>query len=127
MSTLDNSIQPDLLFNLLSDQTRLRCLSLIAQENEMCVCELTYALQLVQPKISRHLALLRNNNLLLDRRSGIWIYYRLHPELPGWSQQIITTAIKAIQKITPYLNDSNRLRIMPNRPNNNCCSEPCNT
>lgn len=51
-------IEPETFFNLLSDSTRLRCLSLLAQEGELCVCELTYTLKMVQPKISRHLALL---------------------------------------------------------------------
>ncbi len=50
------SIDTKSLFQLLSDPTRLRCLLLMQVEGELCVCELTHALDLSQPKISRHLA-----------------------------------------------------------------------
>ena len=52
-------ITPNSLFGIFSDSTRLRALMLIQSEGEACVCELTFALQESQPKISRHLALMR--------------------------------------------------------------------
>jgi len=64
---------PEEFFNLLSDGTRLRCLSLIYQKNELCVCELTYALNTIQPKISRHLAILKKASIVVDRREGLWV------------------------------------------------------
>jgi len=48
-------MKPENLFNLLSDSTRLRCLMLIQAEGGACVCEMTFALEDSQPKISRHL------------------------------------------------------------------------
>ncbi len=48
-----------IFFKALADETRLRSLLLILQQGELCVCELTEALALSQPKISRHLAQLR--------------------------------------------------------------------
>ena len=53
-------ITPTELFTLLSDQTRLRCILLLIKEKEVCVCEFTHILNSIQPKISRHLAYLRN-------------------------------------------------------------------
>ncbi|WP_339487768.1 metalloregulator ArsR/SmtB family transcription factor [Pseudomonas sp. EL_65y_Pfl2_R95] len=76
--------KPTEVFRCLADDTRARITLLIASEGELCVCELTAALEQSQPKISRHLALLRTCGLLMDRRQGQWVYYRLHPELPGW-------------------------------------------
>ncbi len=73
----------------LADRTRLRILMLLADGSELCVCELTQSLELVQPKISRHLAILRASGLLRDRRAGLWVYYRLHPELPDWAREVI--------------------------------------
>lgn len=73
----------------LSDQTRLRILLLLAGGNERCVCELTQVLELAQPKISRHLAVLRESGLLQDRKAGLWVYYRLHPDLPPWAVQVL--------------------------------------
>jgi ArsR family transcriptional regulator len=54
----------------IADPTRARIALLVTREKELCVCELTCALDEIQPKISRHLALLRESGLLADRRSG---------------------------------------------------------
>ena len=64
-------------------------LLLIHEEQELCVCELTQALDESQPKISRHLANLRRERLLVDRRQGQWVFYRLNPELPAWVGEVI--------------------------------------
>ncbi|MBU2113853.1 MAG: metalloregulator ArsR/SmtB family transcription factor [Gammaproteobacteria bacterium] len=80
---------PLTLFKLLADETRLLSVLLIAEQGELCVCELTCALQQIQPKISRHLAMLRKAQLLLDRRQGQWVYYRLNPLLPDWALSVI--------------------------------------
>ncbi len=78
-------MQPVEFFKLLADETRLSSLLLIVTEGELCVCELTSALGETQPKISRHLAMLRSAKVLLDRRQGQWVFYRLNPELPKWA------------------------------------------
>ena len=82
-------INPVDFFKSLSDETRLRCLMLIEQEGELCVCELTEALQEIQPKISRHLAQLRKSGLLVDRRQGQWIFYRINTDIPQWCKLVL--------------------------------------
>ena len=74
---------------VLADQTRLRLLLLLANGRELCVCELTQALDLAQPKISRHLAILREASVLQDRKAGLWVYYCLHSELPTWALEVL--------------------------------------
>lgn len=64
------------LFRALSDETRLRIMVLLSK-NELCVCQLEWALQLSQAKVSRHLAVLKNAGLIQDRREGLWIFYSL--------------------------------------------------
>ncbi|MCU1715736.1 metalloregulator ArsR/SmtB family transcription factor [Pseudomonas sp. 5P_3.1_Bac2] len=86
---------PTALFKCLADETRLRIALLIAAEGELCVCELMAALDDSQPKISRHLAQLRACGLLLDRRQGQWVYYRLHPQLAAWVQGILQITLEA--------------------------------
>ncbi|MDT3249829.1 metalloregulator ArsR/SmtB family transcription factor [Serratia sp. root2] len=86
------SLTPLKLFKNLSDDTRLNLVLLLRQAGELCVCELSSALGESQPKISRHLAMLRESGLLLDRREGKWIYYRLSPHMPAWAAAIIEQA-----------------------------------
>jgi len=59
---------------IISDETRLRILVLLS-ERELCVCEMCAVLGESQPKISRHLAKLRDMNLVEDKREGQWIRY----------------------------------------------------
>ena len=69
-------------------------MTLVAENKELCVCDLTEKLQLSQPKISRHLALLRSSGLLQDRRQSQWVYYSINPQLPAWCFEILVTLQK---------------------------------
>lgn len=64
------------LFKGLSDQNRLRILNLLIH-GELCVCDIQYVLESSQPNVSRHLTYLKNSGLVLDRREGARMYYRL--------------------------------------------------
>ena len=108
------------LFKALSDPTRLRCLSLLVSEDELCVCELTYALALPQPRVSHHLAALRRTALVTDRKVGLWIYYRLNPDLPPWIVEVIRTIAQGISAQEPYASDLLLLYEMPDRPGRAC-------
>lgn len=116
------SITPDTLFQMLSDATRLRLLMLLAAEQELCVCELTHALNLSQPKISRHLAHLRESGLLLTRREGQWMYYRIDPALSDWARSILHHTLLGNAGKPPYRADRAALKDMPNRPGAACCA-----
>ena len=82
-------MDPINFFKCLSDETRLNIVTLVAENKELCVCDLTEKLQLSQPKISRHLALLRSSGLLQDRRQSQWVYYSINPQLPAWCFEIL--------------------------------------
>ncbi len=68
--------QVNLIFRAFSDHTRLRILNLLSG-GELCVCDIVDVLKLSQPKVSRHLAYLRRAGLVLARRDGLWMHYRL--------------------------------------------------
>lgn len=85
-------MSPLKFFKCLADDTRLKSLMLIAKVDEACVCDLMAALELDQPKISRHLAELRKCSIVKDERRGKWVYYKLHPELPNWAKEVIVQA-----------------------------------
>jgi DNA-binding transcriptional ArsR family regulator len=64
------------IFSALSDQTRLR-LYMILTEGELCVCELTCALDMEQSRISHSLKILKEAGLISSRRIGKWMFYSL--------------------------------------------------
>lgn len=113
-------MEPELLFKSLSDPTRMRCLSLLVGHSELCVCELTHALALPQPKISHHLGTLRRSELVRDRKKGLWIYYRINPDLPKWVIDVLKVTIKGIKTEEPFVSDAVALAEMPNRPSGIC-------
>ena len=115
-------VDPNQFFKILGDQTRLRVLTLLSLEGELCVCVLTHALDELQPKISRHLALLRESTLLLDRRQGQWVYYRVNPHLPGWMRAVLAETAKGVAAKPPFSEDGRTLKHMPNRPGSACCA-----
>ncbi len=114
------NIAPDQWFSALSHPVRLRCLILILQEEELCVCELSYALLVPQPAISRQMADLKKDRIVLDRREGVWIFYRLHPDLPGWCREVLTDTGNALRTHPPFDNDRQQLSLMTRRPETPC-------
>jgi ArsR family transcriptional regulator len=115
------AMEPEAFFRALADPTRLRCLVLLQREGELCVCELTQALGVVQPKVSRHLAQLREVEIVRDRRQGLWIYYSLNPALPAWAQAVLAETATGVAQEMPFAEDRAALADMPNRPVR-CCA-----
>ncbi|MFL0799483.1 MAG: metalloregulator ArsR/SmtB family transcription factor [Agarilytica sp.] len=110
-------MEPVQLFKCLSDDTRLYATMLIFLEGELCVCELVEALGGSQPKISRHLAQLRNCGILDDARRGQWVFYSIEKSLPEWAKEILNATAKSNKKSLQAL--QNNLKAMKSRPQ--CC------
>jgi ArsR family transcriptional regulator len=86
------------LYMALADKTRLRLLNLM-RRNEVCVCFFTEVLGDSQPKISRHLAYLRNAGLVEARRDGKWMHYGIvWPEEEG-GRQTLTAALDWLETL----------------------------
>ncbi len=64
------------IFKALSEETRLRILKLL-EHGELCVCHIVAALDMIQPKVSFHLNVLKEAGFLKDRKQGRWTYYSL--------------------------------------------------
>jgi len=109
-------MSPVQFFKCLSDNTRLRCITLLQKEGKLCVCELTTALALSQPKISRHLASLRQCGLLQDSRDGQWVFYQISAKLPDWATPLLNNALAAVEQNDLFKSDLERLQQMVNRP-----------
>jgi len=115
-------MSPVQFYKCLADETRLRCLLLIMNQQELCVCELMQAIGDSQPKISRHLAQLRSCGLLTDKRQGQWVFYSINNHLPEWAITILETTLSAN---VDFISDNlKRLNDMGDRPERirSCCS-----
>lgn len=101
-------------YKCLADDTRLRTILLIHQAGELCVCELTSALDVSQPKISRHLSQLKKCGILSDRKQGTWVFYRINPDLDSWALDVIRATLNANRE---YIEDNiKNIEQMNNRP-----------
>jgi ArsR family transcriptional regulator, arsenate/arsenite/antimonite-responsive transcriptional repressor len=96
------------VYRALADETRLRLLVLL-KDGEVCVCHLQGSLRLPQPTISRHLAYLRKSGLVIARREGIWMHYRLAPQAPVL-QTVIDAALHALTHADSTARDAARLK-----------------
>lgn len=83
-------------FKALSDKTRLQMLTLLLSHEELCVCDFVEALGLTQSRTSRHLRYLYHSGLVTDRRDGLWMHYRLHPQLSAAQRRIIEALADAV-------------------------------
>lgn len=113
-------VTPQNLFDSLSDPTRRRILALLLSQGELCVCELVAALDMPQPKISRHLAVMREYGLTSLRKEGTWVFYRLHPELPLWAYRVLEISSRDAPELETA-DDVARLSGMADRPVR-CCA-----
>jgi len=102
------------IFDAVVDATRRRILALLADQGELCVCELTAALDGIQPRISRHLCVLRDAGIVVPRREGTWMFYRLSSSLPAWAASLL----KALPEgaVAEFRADLKRLQVMAGRP-----------
>lgn len=99
-------------FRAFADPTRLRLLNLLL-DGELCVCDLCHVLDEIQPKVSRHLAMLRRAGMVAVRRQGKWKYYAITPE-PDCLQRKLLECVRGCLRDTPELRrDLERLRTRP--------------
>ncbi len=86
------------IFKALSDETRLRIIKLLEQ-GELCVCDITAALDMVQPKVSFHLSALKESGFINDRKQGKWVHYSLN-EKDLFRRMLILSACERMQSST---------------------------
>lgn len=96
------------LFKALADETRLRLVALLSH-GDLCVCHLEEALQLSQPKVSRHLATLRSAGVVEPRREGTWVYYRLARQEDADCERQLRRLVATFARRTVVRKDLERL------------------
>ena len=90
---LFRSLTPTQLCKCLGDDIRLSLICLLHGQAEVCVCDLVDAMQAPQSTVSRHLAQLRQCELVVARRQGTWMHYQLNPALPEWAAAAINALV----------------------------------
>jgi ArsR family transcriptional regulator, arsenate/arsenite/antimonite-responsive transcriptional repressor len=103
------------LFAALADRTRLRLLNLM-NGREVCVCYFVEILKQSQPKISRHLAYLRNAGIVSARREGKWMHYSIERPADAGATAILAAAFASFEADREMQSDLTRL--------NKACCEP---
>jgi ArsR family transcriptional regulator len=103
--TLDAQVE---LFKAFADSVRLRLLNLLAN-GEVCVCHLHEALDLPQSTVSRHLAYLRKRGLVVGRKEGLWVYYRLAKPAGELHRTLIGGLLTCCRDLATLADDRKRL------------------
>lgn len=108
------SFNMERFYQALGDNTRLRLLNLM-HDQELCVCYFVQILGQPQPKISRHLAYLRNAGIVNVRRQGTWMHYRIvMPEHTG--------AAGVLRETLTWMRDDRAMQADRARLSRACCS-----
>lgn len=76
------------IFRACADESRLRILSLIFHNGEMCISDLERILDFTQAKTSRHIIYLKNSGILSYRRHDHWVFYQIKDEVADIMKQI---------------------------------------
>ena len=77
----------------LAEPTRLGAMRLLADGSERCVCDLMRELDATQSRMSRHMQVLKQAGLVVDRRDAQWVRYRINPDLPPPLARLVGAAV----------------------------------
>lgn len=114
MAVKESVFSMELFFQALGDNTRLRLLNLVGDQ-EICVCYLVEVLNQPQSKVSRHLAYLRRVGIVAARREGKWMHYRMvMPSNAG--------AAQVLQQTLAWLAGERSMQADKARLSKACCS-----
>jgi len=102
-------MKPADLFGAFANPTRLRILNLLGAEKEVCVCDLCEALDELQPKVSRHLAILRDAELVKVRTEGKWKFYALAQPSTGLHRTLLRCVASCLGEFDELEADRDRL------------------
>jgi ArsR family transcriptional regulator len=81
------------VLSALAEPTRLAAVRMLRDSSELCVCDLMRALGATQSRMSRHMQVLKQAGLVVDRRDAQWVRYRLNPDMPENVRLLIDAAL----------------------------------
>ncbi|MDD3371946.1 MAG: metalloregulator ArsR/SmtB family transcription factor [Alphaproteobacteria bacterium] len=90
------------ILSALASPARLGAMRILSDGQEHCVCELMDSLGVTQSRMSRHMAVLKEAGLAIDRRDAQWVRYRLNPDLSRQSAALIEAAVNFQEQETDH-------------------------
>lgn len=120
-TTPSTSVDIDSVFRAFADRTRLRIMHLLLGVEELCVCDLVDVLDLPQAKVSRHLAYLRKAELVMTRRDGQWMYYRMAGARGAFHQKLLECLGCCFSEVPELREDQKRLLAGGHSSSTECC------
>lgn len=88
------------VLSALAEPTRLDAMRVLADGSEHCVCELMQKLGATQSRMSRHMQVLRQAGLVVDRRDAQWVRYRINPDLSPSLARLVEAALERPVMVT---------------------------
>jgi ArsR family transcriptional regulator, arsenate/arsenite/antimonite-responsive transcriptional repressor len=77
----------------LAEPTRLAAMRALMDGEEHCVCDLMRHLEATQSRMSRHMQVLKQAGMVVDRRDAQWVRYKIKPDLPPPLQALLDAAL----------------------------------
>jgi ArsR family transcriptional regulator len=102
-------LDPSRVFRAFADPTRLRILSLLGEHKDLCVCDLCAVLDEVQPKVSRHLGILRRAGLVEVHREGKWKFYSVTDPPTSLQRTLLRCVRSCLSEVDELAADRERL------------------
>lgn len=84
----------------ISDETRIRIMKVLLENESLCVCEIMQALDITQTRASKNLRILKDAGFVVDRREGSWVHYSVNKDTTNKYCEAISSLLKE------WLNDS---------------------
>lgn len=97
------------ILKALSDENRLRILTLLSGKKDLCVCEITEVIGLSQPTISSHLKILENAGLIEYKKEGLWVNYNISSSMDGETKRLADSVSDLLKKSEIIKKDLKRL------------------
>ncbi|MGF7186422.1 ArsR family transcriptional regulator [Desulfitispora alkaliphila] len=100
-------------FKALGEPTRLKILKMLSIQS-MCVCELSEILEMLQPRVSQHLKVLKEADLVQERREGYWVYYSINKDnLQGLFSDLKQFLTSDLSQMPSFQKELDNLNNMP--------------
>lgn len=81
------------VLSALAEPTRLRAMHLLRDGEEHCVCEMMQAIGATQSRMSRHMQVLKQAGLVVDRRDAQWVRYRRNSDVPSEVRAVLDAVL----------------------------------